>query len=104
MSDFSTQVDELKELTIPITPNNKIIDLVLKIIRHQKQDIRYDYSSHEQLEIDKHVYETYGLNKEDIAEIEIWYARRYPKFSAAQKANLRKLGKSDDYLVLYGLE
>jgi hypothetical protein len=34
--------------------------------------------------------------------IENWYARRYSKLSEAQKQNLRDLGKSDDYLVLYG--
>jgi len=50
------------------------------------------------------VYKAYGLNEKDITEVENWYARRYPKLSAAQKANLRKLGKSDDYLVLYGLK
>ncbi|MCY7331106.1 MAG: BREX-1 system adenine-specific DNA-methyltransferase PglX [Pseudanabaena sp. CAN_BIN31] len=54
------------------------------------------------LEIDKLVYEAYGLNAEDIEEVENWYARRYPKLSQAQKANLRQLGKSDDYLQLYG--
>ena len=53
-------------------------------------------------EIDKLVYEAYGLNAEDIEEVENWYARRYPKLSKAQKANLRQLGKSDDYLQLYG--
>ena len=53
-------------------------------------------------EIDKLVYEAYGLNVEDIEEVENWYARRYPKLSQAQKANLRQLGKSDDYLQLYG--
>ncbi|ALB42567.1 hypothetical protein AA650_20795 [Anabaena sp. WA102] len=36
------------------------------------------YPSHEQIEIDKLVYEVYGLNAEDIAEVENWYARRYP--------------------------
>jgi hypothetical protein len=64
---------------------------------------KYDYASNEQLEIDKLVYEAYGLQKDDIEEIENWYSRRYPRLSAAQKANLKKLGKSDDYLELYGL-
>jgi hypothetical protein len=49
------------------------------------------------------VYEAYGLNAADVQEVENWYARRYPKLSGAQKANLRALGKSDDYLELYGL-
>ena len=58
----------------------------------------------EQIEIDKFVYEAYGLTAEDVQEVENWYARRYPKLSAAQKANLRALGKSDDYLELYGMK
>ncbi len=71
------------------------------IINKQKVDLRYDYASHEQIEIDKLVYDAYGLNKHDIREVENWYARRYPKLVAAQKENLRELGKSDDYLELY---
>lgn len=86
-----------------------IVDLnceifVKNIIDNQKINIRYDYASHEQIEIDKLVYEAYGLNGEDILEVENWYARRYPKLSNAQKANLRTLGKTDDYLELYGLK
>lgn len=81
-----------------------ILDLVKFIIKNQKSNPRYDYASHEQIEIDKLVYEAYGLNAEDVQEVENWYARRYPKLSAAQKANLRALGKSDNYLELYGLK
>jgi hypothetical protein len=81
-----------------------ILDLVKLIIKKQKSNPRYDYASHEQIEIDKLVYEAYGLNAEDVQEVENWYARRYAKLSAAQKANLRALGKSDDYLELYGLK
>jgi len=66
-------------------------DNINSLISKQKIDPYYDYSSHEQIEIDKLVYEAYGLNTEDIAEVENWYARRYPKLSQAQKANLRKL-------------
>lgn len=77
--------------------------LVKSIIKKQKDNSRYDYASYEQIEIDKLVYEAYGLNAEDVQEVENWYARRYAKLSAAQKANLRALGKSDDYLELYGL-
>jgi len=73
------------------------------IIAKQHINPRYDYSSHEQIEIDKQVYEAYGLNAEDVEEVENWYARRYGKLLAAQKANLRSLGKSDDYLELYGM-
>ena len=83
---------------------NEIGMIVKKIIQKQKSDPRYDYASHEQIEIDRLVYEAYGLNAEDVQEVENWYARRYPKLSAAQKANLRAIGKSDDYLKLYGME
>ncbi|MFN8904661.1 MAG: hypothetical protein ACK5X7_07530, partial [Pseudanabaena sp.] len=85
-----TQIDELKDLTFTnqLSFSNKII---LTIIQKQKIDPYYDYASHEQIEIDRLVYEAYGLNAEDIAEVENWYARRYPKLSQAQKANLRKL-------------
>jgi len=37
--------------------------------------------SNEQKEIDKLVYEMYGLNKDNIREVETWYARRYPKLA-----------------------
>ena len=99
-----TQVDELKELILTTDKFESIILHVKTIMHSQESNPRYDYSSHEQIEIDKLVYEAYGLNKEDVQEVENWYARRYPKLSAAQKANLRALGKSDDYLVLYGLK
>lgn len=59
---------------------------------------------HKQLEIDKLVCGAYSLNQYDVQEVEIWYARRYPKLSAAPKANLRALAKSDDYLDLYGMK
>jgi hypothetical protein len=97
--------DKLNETTIFLNfEQPKLTKLTYSIIGNQKDNARYDYSSHEQIEIDKLVYEAYGLNNDDIAEVENWYARRYPKLSAAQKANLRKLGMSDDYLVLYGLK
>ena len=53
--------------------------LVAKIVETQKSNPRYDYASHEQIEIDKLVYEAYGLSAEDVQEVENWYARRYPK-------------------------
>ena len=79
-------------------------NLILSIISKQKENPRYDYASHEQIEIDRLVYEAYGLSADDVLEVENWYARRYPKLSNAQKNNLRALGKSDDYLELYGLK
>lgn len=99
------QVDALKEL--PILTNLDLVPIreeVEKIINHQKNDPYYGFSENEQLKIDKLIYESFGLNWEDVQEVENWYARRYPKLSTAQKANLRKLGKSDDYLELYGMK
>lgn len=87
-----------------INYQKNINEITKIIIKNQKSNPRYDYASHEQIEIDKLVYEAYGLNVEDVQEVENWYARRYPKLSAAQKSNLRTLGKSDDYLELYGLK
>ena len=69
-------------------------DKVNSIICKQKGDRYYDYASHEQVEIDKLIYTAYGLNNEDIHEIEIWFARRYPKLASAQRNNLLKLNKS----------
>lgn len=74
-------VDDLKDTNFPVDSNQKMQELVSQIIEKQKQNPRYDYMSNEQKEIDKLVYEIYGLKKEDIREVEIWYARRYPKLA-----------------------
>jgi hypothetical protein len=100
----SSHVDCQKELVIIQPINVQIEKIAGQIIKKQKSNPRYDYASHEQLEIDKLVYEAYGLNAQDVEEVENWFARRYAKLSAAQKANLRALSKSDDYLELYGLK
>lgn len=96
-------IEDLKSILVVYQFSS--IDLQVEaLIQKQKSNPRYDYASHEQIEIDKLVYETYGLTEEDVQEVENWYARRYPKLSAAQKANLLALGKSDDYLELYGMK
>jgi hypothetical protein len=99
---IASDVDKIKEIPIILQLETAIIEKVKNIIANQKSNPRYDYASHEQIEIDKLVYEAYGLSPEDIEEVENWYARRYSTLSEAQKQNLRNLGKSDDYLVLYG--
>ncbi len=96
-------IEDLKSILV-YSQISSIDSIVNSIIKKQKENHLYDYASHEQIEIDKLVYEAYGLNAEDVQEVENWYARRYPKLAAAQKANLRALGKSDDYLELYGLK
>lgn len=93
-----TQIDELKDLQI--TGAVPSIDLST-LISYQTEDQLYDYASNEQLEIDAATYKSYSLDEQDILEVENWYARRYSKLVAAQKKNLRDLGKSDNYLTLY---
>ena len=75
------QVDAIKEVPFCFSENKRIIELVDRIIQKQSKDQYYDYISNEQKEIDKLVYEMYGLNKDDIREVETWYARRYPKLA-----------------------
>ena len=36
---------------------------------------------YEQNEIDRLIYDIYGLEDEDIYEVETWYKRRYPRLS-----------------------
>ncbi len=98
----SSQVDELKEIRVPVDDFLNV-PLINSIIQNQRKSQKYDYSSNEQIEIENNVYKKYYLDINEINEVEVWYSRRYPRLSAAQKANLRKLGKSDDYLELYGL-
>ncbi len=58
-----------------------IIKLVKQIYSKQIDQPRYPYMINEQKEVDKLVYKLYGLNEEDIKEVETWYARRYPKLA-----------------------
>jgi hypothetical protein len=85
----SMDVDALKELVL-INKNLPLSGLLSSIISQQKSNPRYDYASNEQIEIDRLVYEAYGLNEDDIREVENWYARRYPALAAAQRANLER--------------
>ena len=71
-------------VNVPLSTNENIGHAVDQIISKQKKDERYDYAANEQLEIDRLVYEAYGLNDKDIAEVENWYARRYPKLVRAR--------------------
>jgi hypothetical protein len=96
-----TQVDELKEVSLPTELPSLIQKKVDRILHTQKSNKEYDYAVNEQLVIDKLVYESLGLNEQDIQEVENWYARRYPLLVEAQKENLAEQGKSTDYLELY---
>lgn len=91
-SILNHSVDFGKEdmILLPFTMEkiSKIESLAKTIIQKQKEDRFYDYASHEQIEIDRLVCEAYGLNEDDIIEVETWYVRRYPKLAAAQLRNL----------------
>ena len=79
---INIQVDDVKKSPIPIcekSQKQEIEKLVKEIIKKQKKDPDYNYQDHEQIEIDKLVYEIFGLDQELIDEVETWYARRYPK-------------------------
>jgi len=75
------QVDEVKEIPFLIHENSILIEFVKEIIKSQKIDNRYDYITNEQIQIDQKVYEIFGLNDDDIREVELSYARRYPKLA-----------------------
>jgi hypothetical protein len=75
--------DKLKETPILfIVKNERLRNLVIQIIEKQRQSNRYNYFENEQKQIDRLVYELYGLNENDINEVETWFARRYPKLAA----------------------
>ena len=97
---ISSHVDCQKEIMIVRNVNECFFRLVTKIIKNQKHNPHYDYASNEQLEIDRLVYEAYGLNEDDIKEVENWYARRYSKLAKAQRKNLAvKQGKTEEELI-----
>ena len=87
-------IEDIKKMPVALATPYEIGDKVSAIISKQRKDRYYDYASHEQIEIDKLVYDAYGLNEEDINEVETWFARRYPKLAAAQRSNLEKLKKA----------
>ncbi|MBE3128827.1 MAG: N-6 DNA methylase, partial [Actinobacteria bacterium] len=79
INTVGSEVDSIKEIPYCIKQGNRISNLVNNIIEKQKQNPRYNYLNNEQKEIDKIIYEIYGLNDGDIKEVESWYERRYPK-------------------------
>lgn len=87
-------IEDIKKMPVALVTSDEIGNKVNAIISKQRKDRYYDYASHEQIEIDKLVYAAYGLNEEDINEVETWFARRYPKLAAAQRSNLEKLKKA----------
>ncbi len=82
-------IDDLKSLIVKDTSNIKIEKLVKNVINIQKSNIDYNFADNKQIEIDRLVYEAYGLNEDDITEVENWYARRYPNLKQTKKAGLK---------------
>ncbi len=83
---------------IPEEFSAAITVLVEGIVGMQKTDGRYDYST-DQKGIDALIYEIYGLNEEDVREVELWYCRRYPKLAEAQGLMAEIEQKYRDYLT-----
>jgi hypothetical protein len=61
--------------------NIGFIQIIESIKSKQSKNRFYNYLANEQKEIDRLVYELYGLNENDINEVETWFARRYPKLA-----------------------
>lgn len=76
-----TQVDEIKDLPFFDLTKDVFSSIISTLVENQKIKIQYSYLAAEQKEIDKLIYELYGLNEEDIQEVEYWWARRYPKLA-----------------------
>ena len=93
---------DVSELPIVNSPDKTIEALevmVSQVVRKQKAAPRYPYHLHEQREIDSLVYKLYGLNEEDIREIELWYCRRYSRLAEAQGVMAEVREKYKDHLT-----
>jgi hypothetical protein len=96
----NTSEDPLKELPILVEHPPQLAEHVKSITKKQRRDPRYDYATAEQLEIDRLIYEAYGLDEADIREVEDWYPRRYQKLAAAQRRTLAaKQNKTEEELI-----
>ena len=80
----NTQVGDIQQIPYPLSKQSDLVKLVETIIEKQKQNPAYDYMRKEQKAIDALSFDLYGLNEEDIREVELWYCRRYPKLAKAQ--------------------
>ncbi len=78
---IDTSGDDIAEFPLAVQYNNKITELVHSIVSAQKKKKHYNYFENEQKQIDALVYQLYNLTHEDINEVEIWFARRYPKLA-----------------------
>jgi methylase of polypeptide subunit release factors len=83
------QVDEFKALPVPreIDPgiSARLEALVTQIVERQHSDPRYPYHLHEQIEIDRLVYQLFELTENDIREVEGWWGRRYARLGGSDQ-------------------
>lgn len=84
-----TEKDDVKEM--PVLEDGaaamEIERLVGEIIQKQDANPRYDFLANEQKIIDSIMYSEYALSEADIAEVELWWARRYT--ALARYADIR---------------
>ena len=101
-----TLLEDVYEIPIYLNENDIVYNEKIEyIVKGMIEELKQDSSVKRMnalLKLDKLIYQKFALNNGSIREVENWYARRYPRLVATQKENLRKLGKSDDYLELYG--
>jgi hypothetical protein len=102
---IESEIDDFKRLYIPVLHSKAIKDYTEEIIENQRFKTDYNYFLFEQKEIDRLVYELYGLNEEDINEVETWFARRYPKlanyayFKSPEELQQKKLADDGTGLI-----
>jgi hypothetical protein len=83
----------LLDTPLPLIFPRGLSELVGSISSAQVAGSSYDYASNEQIKVDQRIYQSFGFNRHDVAEVETWYARRYYKLIPHQRANLKRLGK-----------
>lgn len=75
---------DISEMIIPfslLVQKDQFKEVIGSVVSMQHENGRYNYMSNEQKQIDLLVYQLFGLNSEDINEVETWFARRYPKLA-----------------------
>ncbi|MBI5193213.1 MAG: Eco57I restriction-modification methylase domain-containing protein [Nitrospirae bacterium] len=82
----NSNAQDIEDIPMVILGGNKLNSIVSEVIESLKINPEYNYEK-QQHEIDRLVYELYGLNADDIGEVENWYIRRYPKLAKAQNNN-----------------
>jgi type I restriction-modification system DNA methylase subunit len=91
----------IEQTPVLMNPVEGLSPLVEQLVTNLRNDPSYDYATNEQQEIDRLVYEAYGLNEADIREVKDWYVRRYPKPAATERHALAaKQGKTEEQLTV----